>query len=135
MDIKKRNNGFSFVEILIVIIIISSLAAMVSLKLKTKRKESLISAVKADIVTNIITALKFYELDNGRFPTTEEGLDVLLEKPRSAVNWKGPYLKKKPYDVWGRKYEYKYPGKKGGSYDLYSLGYDEEDSEDDIISW
>ena len=58
-----------------------------------------------------------------------------MEKPGSAVNWKGPYLKKNPYDVWGREYEYRYPGKKGGAYDLYSLGYDGKESLDDIFAW
>ncbi len=135
MRFKKRNNGFSLVELLIVIIIISSLTVLVTLKLRKKRKDSQISAVKMDILTNIASALKFYELDNGRFPNTEEGLDALLVKPPLAVNWKGPYLKKKPYDVWGRRYEYKYPGGKNGNYDLYSLGYDGKESEDDITIW
>ena len=68
------------------------------------------AAAKADIRANIATGLKLYELDNGTFPSTGEGLKALLVASSSAVNWNGPYLEKEPIDPWGREYKYKSPG-------------------------
>ncbi len=91
---------------------------------------------KVDIQTNIATALKLYELDNGCFPTTEEGLNALLSQPASVGNWNGPYTKKKPLDPWGMEYKYKCPGEhRTADYDLYSLGKDGIESADDIKNW
>jgi len=75
-------------------------------------------------------------MDNGRFPTTQEGLAVLHKNTASLPNWKGPYLKKEPIDPWGKPYSYKSPGYHNDDYDLYSLGPDGlENSEDDIGNW
>ena len=85
---------------------------------------------------NIASALDLYEIDNGSYPTTEEGLNALISKPANADNWRGPYLKKKPVDPWGNPYVYKYPGDHGMDYDLYSYGKDEQDRGDDnIANW
>ena len=100
-----------------------------------KVDEERIATAKADILTNIATALKLYELDNGSFPSTDEGLSALLGKPSSASNWNGPYLEKMPIDPWGREYRYVFPGKHG-DYDLISFGQDgREGTHDDITSW
>jgi general secretion pathway protein G len=75
-------------------------------------------------------------LDNGNFPSTEEGLNALLNKPSSSQNWNGPYLEKNPIDPWGREYKYRYPGEhRQGGYDLYSLGKDGTESADDAKNW
>lgn len=121
---------------MLVVIIISVLAAMVIPRLAGRSEEARSGVAKADIEVNIATALKLYEMDNGAFPATGEGLDALLSAPSSAKNWKGPYLEKKPLDPWGRTYQYKSPGThRTYSYDLYSLGRDGVESADDVKNW
>src|SRR4030042_5715339 len=95
-------NGFTLIELMLVIIIIGTLAAMVMPRFVGRTEQAKVAAAEADISSNIATALKLYEVDNGRFPTTEEGLDALLNKPVSAgTSWNGPYLEREPIDPWG----------------------------------
>ncbi len=132
----KRTRGFTLIELMLVVIIIGALVAMVMPRLTGRGEQARVAAAKADIMANIATGLKLYELDNGEFPSTDEGLAALLVKPASANNWKGPYLEKKPIDPWGREYKYKSPGEhRAGDYDLYSLGKDGVESEDDVKNW
>lgn len=131
-----KKNGFTLIELMLVVVIIGALVAMVMPRLAGRGEQARIAAARADIQANIATALKLYELDNGAFPTTEEGLDALLGKPASATNWNGPYLEKKPIDPWGRTYQYKFPGEhRSFDYDLYSLGHDGTESADDVKNW
>jgi len=132
---KKINKAFTLVELLLVVIIIGILAAMVVPRLTGRSEEARIGVAKADIETNIATALKIYELDNGAFPTTDEGLDALVQEPGSATSWKGPYLEKNPIDPWGNPYKYASPGTHRSDYDLYSLGRDGVESDDDVVNW
>jgi general secretion pathway protein G len=127
--------GFTLIELLLVVIIIGALAAMVMPRLTGRSEQARAAAAKADIQANIATGLKLYELDNGGFPSTEEGLKGLLVKGSSAGNWTGPYLEREPIDPWGREYKYKCPGTHRPDYDLYSLGKDGVESEDDIKNW
>jgi len=128
--------GFTLIELMLVVIIIGALVAMVLPRLTGRGEQARVAAAKADIQANIATALKLYELDNGDFPTTDEGLNALLIKPVSANNWRGPYLEKKPVDPWGREYAYKSPGEhRQSDYDLYSLGRDGTESTDDVNNW
>ncbi len=128
--------GFTLIELMLVVIIISALAAMVLPRLAGRSEQARIAAANADIRANIATALKLYELDNGQFPISSEGLQALLSKPPSASNWNGPYLEKEPVDPWGREYVYKSPGQhRPQDYDLFSLGKDGQPSEDDITNW
>ena len=131
--------GFTLIELMIVVIIIAALAAMVVPRLAGRTEQAKKAIARADINSNISMALKLYELDNGAFPTTQEGLDALLSKPSSAAasNWNGPYLEKKPIDPWYNPYLYKYPGAHNKSgYDLYSPGTDgTEGTDDDIGNW
>lgn len=132
----KTNKGFTLIELMLVVIIISALAAMVLPRLAGRSEQAREAAAKTDVRANIATALKLYELDNGQFPSTSEGLQALLVKPASVNNWNGPYLEKDPIDPWGRKYEYKSPGQnRPQDYDLYSLGNDGQESEDDVTNW
>jgi len=132
-----RKNGFTLIELMLVVIIIGALVAMVMPRLSGRGEQAKIAACKADIQANIATGLKLYELDNGNFPTTDEGLNALLVKPSSASSWNGPYLEKKPLDPWGREYKYKSPGDhRTADYDLYSVGKDgTENSADDVKNW
>ena len=134
----KKNNlcGFTLIELMLVVIIIGALVAMVMPRLAGRGEQARTAAAKADIQANIATALKLYELDNGHFPKNDEGLNALLSKPASASNWNGPYLEKKPLDPWGREYSYKSPGEhRPADYDLYSLGNDGVESQDDVKNW
>jgi len=133
---QELKGGFTLVELMLVVIIIGVLVAMVMPRLSGRSEEARVGVAKADIDLNIATALKLYELDNGVFPTTEEGLNALKTAPSSAKNWKGPYLEKKPIDPWGKEYQYKSPGThRTQDYDLYSLGRDGVESADDVINW
>jgi general secretion pathway protein G len=128
--------GFTLVELMLVVIIIGVLVAMVMPRLTGRSEEARVGVAKADIDLNIATALKLYELDNGAFPSSDEGLDALLSAPSSAKNWKGPYLEKKPIDPWGNQYKYRHPGThRTYDYDLYSLGRDGMESADDVVNW
>ena len=128
--------GFTLIELMLVVIIIGALVAMVMPRLSGRGEQARVAAAKADVQANIATALKLYELDNGRFPSTEEGLNALLSKPASAAGWNGPYLEKKPIDPWGKEYKYKSPGEhRPADYDLYSLGRDGVESADDAKNW
>ena len=121
---------------MLVVIIIGALAAMVMPRLAGRSEQARIAVTRADIDANIATGLKLYELDNGYFPSSEEGLNALLVKPSLAKNWNGPYVEKKPIDPWGREYQYKSPGtNRPQDYDLYSLGRDGQESDDDVTNW
>jgi general secretion pathway protein G len=134
----KREKGFTLIEILVVVIIIGLLAALVGPKLFGKVGIAKQSAAKAQIEL-FGTALDTFRLDIGRYPTAEEGLKALREKPSGVEGWQGPYLPKEiPVDPWGTPYVYKSPGEHG-DYDLISYGLDKveggEGENQDIVSW
>jgi general secretion pathway protein G len=133
----KNDKGFTLIELMLVVIIIGALTAMVMPRLAGRTEQAKVSAAQADVTANIATALKLYELDNGRFPSTEDGgLQALFQRPANANNWNGPYLEKKPVDPWGREYKYQSPGThRSYDYDLHSMGRDGIDSEDDVKNW
>ncbi len=133
----KSNRGFTLIELMLVVIIIGALTAMVMPRLAGRTEQAKVSAAQADITANIATALKLYELDNGRYPSGEDGgLQALFTKPSNSGNWNGPYLEKKPVDPWGREYKYVSPGAhRTYDYDLYSVGRDGVESEDDVKNW
>ena len=134
----QRLRGFTLIEIMLVVIIIAALAAMVMPRLSGRSEQAKQAIARTDIEANLATPLKLYELDTGNFPTTDQGLEALLYKPTSSPipkNWSGPYLEKESMDPWGRPYIYKSPGNYRMDYDLYSMGKDESDDEDDIVNW
>lgn len=122
----RAQRGFTLVEIMVVVVIIGVLGALVVPKLLNRTVEARITAAKADIGTTM-TALNLYKLDNQRFPSTEQGLKALVEKPSSgpdARGWKsGGYMDKLRMDPWGNPYQYMHPGVKG-EIDVFSLGAD-----------
>lgn len=137
----RKVKGFTLVEIMLVVIILGVLAAMVVPNLAGRGEQARQAAAAADIESNLSTALDLYEFDNGRYPTTEQGLAALLTAPTSSpvpTNWNGPYLKKRkiPKDPWGNDYQYVCPGIKNvDSYDLFSFGSDGTESKDDVTNW
>ncbi len=137
--LKKGKSGFTLIEILLVVVIISALAAMIIPRLTGRSEQAKEAIARADIMVNIPTALKLYELDNGNFPTTNQGLGALLEKPSTSPipqNWNGPYLERKSLrDPWGNEYMYAHPSTHGMDYDLYSLGKSGKDDETNIVNW
>ena len=121
------------IELMLVVIIIGALAAMVLPRLSGRSEQARITVAKTDINSNIAVALDLYELDNGRFPTTEQGLSALRVKPAGfpeATNWSGPYLKKEPKDPWGKEFQYQQEDN-GKNYKLWS----EADGSKQITSW
>lgn len=135
----KKLNGFTLLELLVVLVIIGLLAGIVGPTLFKNVGKSEITTAKAQIDA-LSKAIDTYRLDNGRFPTTEEGLQVLITRPDNAPNWNGPYLKKNvPLDPWGLPYHYKAGGDHNSDYDLYSYGPDKTqggiNENSDIGNW
>lgn len=138
-SIKQR--GFTLIEIMVVVVIMGILAALIVPKLMGRTDDARIIAAKQDIAT-IMQSLKLYKLDNQRYPTTEQGLQALMNKPTTgpaANGWKtGGYLDKLPKDPWGNPYQLLSPGLKG-EVDVFSLGADGQpggtENDTDIGSW
>lgn len=136
----KNRNGFTLIELMLVVIIIATLAALVIPKFTGRAEQAMAAAARADIMVNIPTALDLYELDNGFYPTTEQGLAALRIQPTTSplpAKWNGPYIRRKPIDPWGNPYHYESPGIHNPTgYDLYSFGKDGvEGGKDDINNW
>ncbi|MFH0986382.1 MAG: type II secretion system major pseudopilin GspG [Candidatus Omnitrophota bacterium] len=135
-----REKGFTLIELMIVVIIIAGLAAMVVPRIVGRTDQANKAIAKADVSSNLSMALKLYYLDNGRYPTTAQGLAALESIPTASpapANWKGPYLETLPEDPWGNAYQYKCPGDfNKTTYDLSSFGSDGlEQTDDDIKNW
>ena len=136
----KNQRGFTFIEIMVVVIILGVLAAMVLPKFMGRTEEARINAAQTQVGV-FSTALDAYELDNGRYPSTEQGLNALVAQPTTPPQpkqWKGPYLQKGvPKDAWGNDYRYVSPGTHNPrGYDVMSLGPDgREGGNDDITNW
>lgn len=133
----RGHQGFTLIELMLVILIIGFLVAMAVPRLTGKSQQARIATARADIDANLAVALDLFEMDNGRYPSTQEGLQALVKSPPNAPSWKGPYLKKGiPVDPWGRPYVYRSPGRfNPEDYDLLSYGPDGiEGGGDDITN-
>jgi general secretion pathway protein G len=121
---RRRQRGFTLIEIMVVMVIIGLLMALVGPNLIGRSEKAKVQAAAMQI-ERLGTVLDTYRLDTGRYPTSQEGLAALVQKPSSSERWDGPYLTKGiPKDPWNRPYVYRSPGDQGRPYDLYSLGAD-----------
>lgn len=131
-------SGFTLIELLLVLVILASLAAIVTPKFTKRSEQARITATKTQI-SQFEVALDAFEIDLSRYPTTTEGLRALVERPTSdADEWQQPYLRRAvPKDPWGNEYVYRYPGQYNEEgYDLYSMGPDRKlGGDDDITNW
>ena len=136
-DRSRQKLGFTLIELLLVLVILGTLAAIVVPKFTRRSEQARLTAARTDIA-NLEVALDTFEVDVGRYPTTEEGLQALVEAPPEVTGWKGPYIKRGvPRDPWGNPYHYQCPGDHNtNGYDLFSCGPDgKEGGGDDIDNW
>jgi general secretion pathway protein G len=133
-----RNQAFTLIELLLVIVIIATLAAIVVPQLAGSGEKGRVGAAKGQI-TAFETALDLYEVDCGAYPTTAQGFEALRTAPSPAPKgWKGPYMKKEiPLDPWGNPYQYRSPGTHHPQgVDIWSNGLDgQEGTADDVQNW
>lgn len=138
---QQRQQGFTLIEIMVVVVILGILAALVVPQVMSRPDQAKVTVAQGDIKA-IAAALDMYRLDNHVYPSTQQGLEALVKKTSgmpAAKNWnKDGYLKRLPVDPWGNPYQYLAPGSQG-PFDLYSLGADgkEGGSENaaDIGNW
>jgi len=137
----RRRSGFTLMEVLLVLAILGVIAAMVVPGLMGRQRQANIDATKLSI-KGLEGALKLYAVDHGdEFPTSAQGLDILLQSPGNDPKWKGPYLESGsvPLDAWGNPFQYSYPGPNhpnGDKPDISSSGPDKTpNTDDDINNW
>lgn len=140
-SLRRRNNGFTLIEIMVVVVILGILAAIVVPKVMDRPDSARITKAKQDIRA-LESALNLYKLDNFNYPSTDQGLEALVRKPSGNPeprNWKqGGYLDRLPKDPWGNDYQYLQPGVRG-EIDLFTFGADGRPGGDgmnaDIGNW
>lgn len=136
---RQTQSGFTLLELLVVLGIIAMLAGIVGPQVMKHLGESKTKAAKVQ-VEDFSAALDMYKLDMGKYPTTEQGLQALIEAPEGSKRWNGPYLKKAkmPVDPWLNEYHYASPGAHG-KFDLFTYGADDkeggEGEDQDITNW
>jgi general secretion pathway protein G len=131
-----KQDGFTLIEVMVVVVILGILAAILVPKVMDRPDQARKTKAKQDIRA-LEAALNLYKLDNFVYPTTDQGLEALLEKPTSPEppNWKdGGYVDRLPKDPWGQDYLYLSPGE-NGTIDIFSMGVDQQPSDDDIGNW
>ncbi|HAZ95596.1 MAG TPA: type II secretion system protein GspG [Porticoccaceae bacterium] len=140
MTTNNRQAGFTLIEMMVVVVVIALLGAMIGPTLFKKVQQAEETRVAQDIRT-VESALKFYRLDNYRYPSQAQGLNVLLTPPtgNGAAKWNGPYLESMPADPWGEPYKYANPGTHGKDIEVFTLGVDNqvggEGSDKDWGNW
>jgi general secretion pathway protein G len=131
--------GFTLIELLVVLVILGLLASVVGPQVIKYVGESKTKTTRVQI-EELGAALDLYLLDAGGYPSSEQGLEALVNAPAGVGKWNGPYLKKNyvPKDPWGNDYHYRMPGRYS-AYDLYSLGADNREGgsgeNEDVVSW
>lgn len=131
----KKSAGFTLIEVMVVVVILGILAAIIVPKIMSRPEQARKVKVKQDILA-IQSALDLYKLDNGRYPTTDQGLPALVNKPTTPPvprNWKGDgYLQDVPMDPWGEKYQYL---NDDGKVRIFSFGPNGRDGNSEIGNW
>ena len=137
MKIQYKQTGFTLIEIMVVVVILAILASVVVPKIMDRPDDARIAKAKQDIRA-VESAFGLYKLDNFVYPTTDQGMEALVTKPSGSPepkNYKkGGYVKSVPKDPWGNEYKYLNPGVHG-EIDIFSLGPDQQPSDDDIGNW
>ncbi len=134
-SVKSRAQGFTLLEVMVVVVIIAIMAAAIGPKLLGNIEKASISRAGTDI-KSISSQLELYKAENYQYPSTDQGLEALVTKPSgdpTPKNWR-QYLNKTPMDPWENPYKYLSPGSHG-DFDIYSFGPDGVQSEDDIGNW
>jgi general secretion pathway protein G len=131
--LRRGRSAFTLIELVLVMVIIGILAAVVVPKLIGRSDKAKVAAAQSDVAT-LSSALDTFEVDNSKFPTTEEGLNALVNNPGNLPNWKHSYVDRLPNDPWGHAYIYRCPGNNGKDYDLLSGGPDGHEGGDDDIT-
>ncbi|OZB17691.1 MAG: type II secretion system protein GspG [Marinobacter sp. 34-60-7] len=137
----RRQQGFTLIEIMVVMVILGLLVAIVAPNIMGRSDQARVTAAEAQL-SNIANALDLYRLDNSQYPSTQQGLEALVNEPTGSPeprNWNPEgYMKSVPQDPWGNDYQYVSPGTEG-PYDLYSYGADGQEGGDgdnaDISVW
>jgi general secretion pathway protein G len=136
---ESAQRGFSLIELIVVLVILGLLATVVGPRVMNRLAQGKTEIAKLQI-DQLDGALGLFRFDVGRYPTTAEGLQALIDNPSGIQNWSGPYLDKRslPKDPWSREYQYRSPGQ-NGDYDLWSSGADGveggEEENADVTSW
>jgi general secretion pathway protein G len=136
---RQRERGFTFIELLAVLLILGLLAAIATPQVMKYLGRARTDSARLQ-VQGLGGAVDLYYLDIGRYPSNQEGLKALVDRPPAQDKWNGPYVKKRDMlvDPWGRPYRYRFPGQHG-DYDIYSLGADDaeggEGDNRDVTSW
>ncbi len=137
LHLPAAGRGFTLIEVMVVVVILGILAAVVVPRIMSRPDEARITKARQDIRT-LEAALDLYKLDNYTYPSTDQGLEALVKKPTGSPepkNYKpGGYVRKLPLDPWKNPYQYLYPGVHG-EVDIFSLGPDQQPSDDDIGNW
>lgn len=136
---RSRQQGFTLLELLVVMVVLGLLAGIVAPNLFRNMKSSEITTARAQIDA-LGKALDQYRLDVGLYPANQQGLAALTQAPSNATGWRGPYLRKAvPMDPWGQPYQYRSPGQFNSDFDLFSFGPDRKAGGDgdsaDIGNW
>lgn len=137
----RTSRGFTLIEVLVVVVILGILAAVVVPRIMDQPDKAAVVRAKQDVQA-LVTSLNLYKLDNFSYPSTQQGLEALVQRPTGAPdapNWKdGGYLDRLPRDPWGNPYEYISPGR-NGEFDVYTLGKDAQPGGDgfnaDVGNW
>jgi general secretion pathway protein G len=134
---RRTQAGFTLIEVMVVVVILSILAAIVVPRIMDRPEQARITKAKSDIRA-LEASLNLYRLDNMMYPSTDQGLEALVSKPTDSPeprNWKeGGYLDRLPVDPWGNTYLYLNPGTHG-VIDIYSAGLDPQSDDDDLGNW
>ena len=131
-----KQHGFTLIEVMVVVVILGILAAILVPKVMDRPDQARKTKARQDIRA-LEAALNLYKLDNYVYPTTDQGLEALIQEPSSPepANWKeGGYLDRLPLDPWRQPYLFLSPGD-NGSINIFSLGPDQVPSDDDIGNW
>lgn len=138
MQLIHKKNGFTLLELMIVLVIVGLLAGIIGPNLfkNLDKSETTVAVAQIDSFTK---AIDQYRLDVGQFPSNSEGLSVLVQSGSNNEKWKGPYIKKIPLDPWGMPYQYRIPSEHNLNYDVFSTGKDKKNGGEgenaDIGNW